>query len=60
MSETLTMQEAAKALGISINVAYDAAHRGEIPVIRIGRRMLVPRDRLYREVLGAQPKGVSE
>ena len=39
---TITVPEAAKSLGIGRNQAYEAAHRGEIPVIRIGRRLVVP------------------
>ena len=40
---TLTIDEAARALGIGRNSAFAAAHRGEIPTIRIGRRLLVPK-----------------
>ncbi len=40
---TMSVPEAGRRLGIGRNAAYDAASRGEIPVIRIGRRMLVPR-----------------
>lgn len=39
---TITVEEAGRRLGISRNSAYEAAHRGEIPIIRIGRLMLVP------------------
>ncbi len=39
---TLTIPEAAKALGIGINSAYEAAKRGEIPTLKIGRRVVVP------------------
>jgi excisionase family DNA binding protein len=39
---TVTIVEAAKRLGIGRNQAYEAAHRGEIPSIRIGKRILVP------------------
>jgi excisionase family DNA binding protein len=39
---TVTAAEAARLLGISRNLAYEAARRGEIPTIRIGRRILVP------------------
>jgi excisionase family DNA binding protein len=39
---TVTPAEAARLLGISRNLAYEAARRGEIPTIRIGRRILVP------------------
>ena len=30
-------------MGVSKNVAYEAARRGEIPSIRLGGRILVPR-----------------
>lgn len=43
---TYTVDEAAQLLGISRNSAYEAARRGEIPTIRVGRRTLVPRSRL--------------
>lgn len=39
---TLTVDECAKRLGISAPSAYAAISRGEIPVLRIGRRILVP------------------
>jgi excisionase family DNA binding protein len=39
---TWTVTEAAQLLGISRASAYEAAHRGELPVRVIGRRMLVP------------------
>jgi excisionase family DNA binding protein len=45
---TWTVREAAKLLGISADSAYEAAHRGELPVRVIGRRMLVPRAALLR------------
>ncbi len=47
----LTVEEAAATLGISRAGAYDAVRRGEIPSIRIGRRVLVPRAALHR-ILG--------
>ena len=40
--QTLTVPEAGKVLGIGRNSAYEAARRGQIPVIRLGRRLLVP------------------
>lgn len=45
---TLTVEEAARALGIGRNQAYAAVRRGEIPAIRIGKRLLVPRTALRR------------
>jgi hypothetical protein len=55
LSATLTVPEAARLLGIGRNLAYEIAARdGEIagvPVIRVGRRLLIPLARLL-EVLG--------
>jgi excisionase family DNA binding protein len=45
---TWSITEAAQVLGISRASAYEAAHRGELPVRVIGRRMLVPRVVLLR------------
>ena len=47
---TLSVEDAARLLGISRGLAYEAARRGELPVIRLGRRLLVPRARLYELV----------
>lgn len=52
---TLTVEEAAAALGISRASGYEAVHRGEIPCIRIGRRILVPRVALDRLLAAASP-----
>jgi len=46
--KTITVPEAGEQLGLGRNAAYEAAKRGEIPVVRIGRRMLVPRDAIDR------------
>ena len=42
----LTITEAAEVLGISRAFAYELAARGELPMIRLGRRRLVPRKAL--------------
>jgi excisionase family DNA binding protein len=47
MPATMTIPEAAKLLRISRSAAYRAAARGQIPTIRIGRRLLVPTAKLY-------------
>lgn len=39
----LTVAEAGEMLGISRAFAYELVARGELPVIRLGRRRLVPR-----------------
>jgi excisionase family DNA binding protein len=38
---TGTISEAAEVLGIGRNQGYDAARRGEIPVMTIGKRKIV-------------------
>ena len=43
---TMTVEEAAKALGIGRNLAYQQAADGVLPTVRIGRRLLVPREAL--------------
>ena len=53
-SPVLTIEEAGQLLRISRQSAYQAARTGELPTIRIGRRLLVPRQRLLA-LLGEQP-----
>lgn len=50
----LTVEEAAERLGVSRGLGYAAARNGEIPVIRIGRRILVPRGALEAMLSGRQ------
>jgi excisionase family DNA binding protein len=50
---TLTIEEAAKGLGISKASAYEAARTGELPTIKIGKRILVPVVALERMLEGA-------
>jgi excisionase family DNA binding protein len=51
---TCTVPEAGRLLGIGRDAAYAAAERGEIPVLRLGRRLVVPVPRLL-QLLGATP-----
>ncbi len=53
---TCTVPEAGEALGIGRDAAYAAARRGEIPTLRLGRRVLVPVPLLLR-MLGADREG---
>lgn len=39
---TMTVEESGELLGISRSTAYDAVRTGQIPSIRVGRRLLVP------------------
>jgi excisionase family DNA binding protein len=41
--DTMSVEEVARRLGISRNGTYDACRRGEIPCLRIGRRIVIPR-----------------
>jgi excisionase family DNA binding protein len=47
---TLSVTEAAKRLGISRAFAYELVVRGELPCLRFGRRVVVPRKALERLV----------
>ena len=56
----LTVEEAAKALRIGRTAAYEAVRRGEIPSVRIGRSLRVPRHALEKLLGGgnaAAPDG---
>jgi excisionase family DNA binding protein len=54
---TLTVPEAAEVLGVSRNSAYAAARSGDLPTIRIGRRLLVPVDALERKLTEVSEAG---
>jgi excisionase family DNA binding protein len=43
---TLTVEQAAKLLGIGRSTAYELIHTGDIPSLRLGRRIVVPMARL--------------
>jgi excisionase family DNA binding protein len=47
---TVTVREAAELVGISRTLAYELIARGELPHLRLGRRILVPR-RAIEELL---------
>ena len=52
--QTLTIPEVAKMLGLSRNKTYEAAKRGDITTIKIGKRILVPRAALERKLQKAE------
>jgi len=47
-SDILTVEEAAKYMRISRNSAFEAVRKGELPAVRIGRRLLVSKQALLR------------
>ncbi len=46
--EVLTVEAAGRVLGISRSSAYEAVRTGELPAIRIGRIIRIPRRALER------------
>jgi len=53
---TITVERAGQLLGISRGLAYDLVRRGEIPAIRLGRRVVVPASAI-EEILRAAAEG---
>lgn len=53
--QVMTVEEVAAALGLSRNSAYAAVADGQIPSIRIGRRIFVPKAAFHRLLEGPQP-----
>jgi excisionase family DNA binding protein len=56
--QTYTVAEIGRMLGIGNNQAYEAVRRGDFPVLRVGKRLLVPKaafDRLLEEAMPAPP-----
>ena len=52
----LTVSEAGALLGISRALAYELVARGELPAVRLGRRLVVPKVAIS-ELLGLRPRG---
>jgi excisionase family DNA binding protein len=50
---TYSVEEAAQILGIGRGTAYLAAKSGDLPTVRVGGRLVVPRARLF-ELLGEE------
>ena len=46
--KTLTVDEVAEQIGVCRNVAYREVAAGRIPSIKVGGRVLVPRERFER------------
>jgi excisionase family DNA binding protein len=52
---TVSVTEAASMLGISRALAYELVARGEVPSVRLGRRVVVPVAALRAMVAGGDP-----
>lgn len=55
---TVTVEEAARLLGVSRAFAYELVARKELPSVRLGRRVIIPRRALER-LLDVEPKPTS-
>lgn len=53
--QTLTVEEAAQVLGIGRTLAFEMARRGDLPTLRLGRRLVVPHAALMRLLDVHQP-----
>ena len=59
-SLTFTVEETAQLLRISRNTAYNLVREGRLPVVRLGRRLLVPKKGLDNLLAGGwQPPKVA-
>ena len=54
---TLTIDEASVLLGIGRSLAYQMAHNGQLPVLRLGKRLLVSR-KAFEAMLDVKPAGI--
>lgn len=55
---TVTVEEAGALLGIGRGLAYEMAKTGRLPVLRFGKRMVVPRrllDDMLQTAINYQP-----
>ena len=52
---TLTVNEAAKMLGISRGLAYEMVKMGKIPSVHFGKRVLIPRSALAKLLEDPEP-----
>lgn len=52
---TITVEQAGELLGISRALAYEMARTGKLPVLRFGRRLVVPK-KAIENMLGHSEK----
>lgn len=43
-----SVQEAAEVLGISKSYMYELARRGEVPALKLGKRLMVPKEKFIK------------
>lgn len=52
---TITVDEAARQLGMGRATVYDAVKTGEMPSIKLGRRIVIPRAAFEELLRGSKP-----
>jgi len=52
-----SVAEVSKLLNLSRNATYQGCLTGQIPCIRIGKRILIPKSQLEKLLSGDSPKG---
>jgi excisionase family DNA binding protein len=57
LPDVMTVTEAAEFLRLGRNSIYEAIRRGEVPTVRIGRRILVPKVGLENLLATRSPEG---
>lgn len=58
--QTMTVQETAEFLGVSRDLIYNMVKTGELPAVRIGRRILFRNEALERWLRTQEMKGQTE
>lgn len=53
---TMTVDEAARLLGVGRNLAYQAVREGQLPAIRLGKRIVIPRAAVLAMLEGGHGK----
>jgi excisionase family DNA binding protein len=55
---TLSVEEAGRLLGVGRNKSYDLVRTGEIPAIKLGRNLRVPRQVVVDKLAAAGPQSL--
>lgn len=56
---TVSVNEASKILGLSRNAAFKAAKSGQLPSFKIGKRILIPKNKLMSLINGEKSTEVN-
>ena len=54
----MSVEQAAAALGLGRNTCYSLCASGALPVVRLGRRLVIPRQALERLLAGMGTEGL--